>query len=209
MRPAACVRSSFAVGAGPDGTRSHRGGGEPYDACVDAHLPTPDLAAEDRLPADLLGALRRLPKAELHLHLDGSVRPATALALARERGIDLGPSVDVARARLVAPMPCPDQARLLDAFDLPIAILQDAESLARVTEELVADIAADGTRYAEIRWAPGLHTARGLALRDGIAAVARGASSIRSRLASSIWSTMRSSIDAPMFLNACVNSAVE
>ena len=47
--------------------------------------------------------------------------------------------------------------------------------LERVAAELVTDVAADGTRYAEIRWAPSLHTVRGLSLADGIAAVARGA----------------------------------
>ena len=76
---------------------------------------------------------------------------------------------------LVAPERCRDQADLLRAFDLPIAILQDAEALERVTHELVEDAASDGTVYVEIRWGPGLHLQRGLSLRDGIAAVARGA----------------------------------
>jgi adenosine deaminase len=123
-----------------------------------------------------LGALlRRMPKAELHLHLDGCLRPATALALARERG--LGEDLDLAgmRERLAGPAHATDQAELLRAFDLPIAIMQDAESLRRITAELVEDVASDGTRYAEIRWAPGLHMARGLSLADGIAAVVRGA----------------------------------
>jgi adenosine deaminase len=79
------------------------------------------------------------------------------------------------RARLIAPMPCASQDELLDAFDLPTSILQDAESIERATRELVDDVAADGTRYVEIRWAPTLHLARGLSLRDAIAAVARGA----------------------------------
>ena len=119
--------------------------------------------------------LPRMPKAELHLHLDGSLRPATALVLARERG--LGDGLDLAgmRERLAGPAHPTDQAELLRAFDLPIAIMQDAESLRRITAELVEDVASDGTRYAEIRWAPALHVSRGLSLSDGIAAVVRGA----------------------------------
>jgi adenosine deaminase len=123
-----------------------------------------------------LGALlRRMPKAELHLHLDGCLRPATALALARERGLDEGLDLAGMRERLAGPAHATDQAELLRAFDLPIAIMQDAESLRRITAELVEDVVSDGTRYAEIRWAPGLHMARGLSLADGIAAVVRGA----------------------------------
>jgi adenosine deaminase len=128
----------------------------------------------DTATADLLA---RLPKAELHLHLDGSMRPATALRLARQRRLDEGMSLARLSGRLRAAMPCRDQAELLSAFDLPIALLQDAEALERVTHELVEDVAADGTIYVEIRWAPSLHTRGGLALRDGIAAVVAGARS--------------------------------
>ena len=45
-----------------------------------------------------------------------------------------------------------DQAQLLAAFDLPIALMQDAASIERITHELVEDVATDGTRYVEIRW---------------------------------------------------------
>ncbi|MET0773232.1 MAG: adenosine deaminase [Candidatus Limnocylindrales bacterium] len=124
---------------------------------------------------DVADLLLRLPKAELHLHLDGSLRPATALRLARQRRLDEGMTLASMRARLQAPMPCRDQAQLLAAFDLPIALLQDAEALERVTHELVEDVAGDGTSYVEIRWAPSLHTRKGLSLRDGIAAVVAGA----------------------------------
>jgi len=126
--------------------------------------------------ATLNAWLEAMPKAELHLHLDGSLRPATALALARERTVDDLPS-DLAamRDRLVAPRRCADQAELLRAFDLPIALLQDAEALERTATELVEDVAADGTVYAEIRWAPSLHLERGLSLKDGIGAVILGA----------------------------------
>ncbi len=126
----------------------------------------------DPATADLL---RRLPKAELHLHLDGSLRPETALRLARQRRLDKGMSLAAMRARLRAPMPCRDQAELLAAFDLPIALLQDTEALERTTHELVEDVATDGTTYVEIRWAPSLHTRRGLSSREGIAAVVAGA----------------------------------
>lgn len=119
--------------------------------------------------------LEAMPKTELHLHLDGSLLIGTALELARSRGIDApttwGGMFDV----LVAPMPCRDQAELLRAFDLPIALLQDAEALERVARELVETKAADNVRYVEIRWGPLLHVRGGLSLEDGIEAVVRGA----------------------------------
>ena len=118
------------------------------------------------------GSLRRLPKAELHQHLDGAILPATAVELAADRGIDLG--LTEARSRLVAPPRCRDQAQLLEYFDLPILLLQTASALTRVTAELVEQMAADGVTYGEIRWAPRLHLAGGLDVEEVIAAVADG-----------------------------------
>lgn len=114
-----------------------------------------------------------MPKAELHLHLDGSLRVETAVELARTREVDAPRDVESMRAALVAPMPCRDQAQLLRAFDVPIALMQDADALERITDELIQSKAADGVRYVEIRWAPLLHTARGLSPSDVIGAVTR------------------------------------
>jgi adenosine deaminase len=116
--------------------------------------------------------LRDLPKAELHQHLDGALRPETAVELAAAIGTPL--TVDEARQRMVAPARCRDQAELLTYFDLPIALLQTAESLRRAAAELVQDLAADGVRYAEVRWAPRLHLSGGLSIAEVIEAVAGG-----------------------------------
>ncbi len=117
-------------------------------------------------------ALRALPKAELHQHLDGSVRPATAVELAEDAGVAL--DIDEARRRMVGPERCRDQAELLTYFDLPISLLQSADALERVTAELVEDLTLDGVRYAEIRWAPRLHLERGLSMTAVIEAVVAG-----------------------------------
>ncbi len=116
--------------------------------------------------------LRSLPKAELHQHLDGSMRPETAAELANELGIDL--TVDDARRRMAAPERCASQAELLTYFDLPISLLQTERALERTSAELVEDLATDGIRYAEIRWAPRLHLDEGLGVRAVLDAVGAG-----------------------------------
>jgi adenosine deaminase len=154
--------------------------------------PAPELALHD---ADVLGPyaaagpvgqdvrelVAEMPKAELHLHLDGSLRIDTALELARTRRVEAPRTRAGMVGALVAPPRCTDQADLLRAFDLPIALMQDAEALERIAAELVEDKAADGVRYLEIRWGPLLHVARGLTLDDGIVAVARGANTAAAR----------------------------
>lgn len=114
------------------------------------------------------------PKAELHLHLDGSVLVATALELARTRDVDAPRDEAAMRAALVAPAHGASQAELLRSFDLAIRLLQDRDALARVAAELVEAKAADGVRYVEVRWAPALHTGSGLSTAEVIAAVADG-----------------------------------
>ena len=116
--------------------------------------------------------IRRLPKAELHQHLDGSVRPQTAVELAADIGMSL--TLEEASRRMIGPERCADQAELLTFFDLPIALLQTAPALERAAAELVEDLAADGIRYAEVRWAPRLHLERGLSVSAVIDAVATG-----------------------------------
>ena len=85
------------------------------------------------------------------------------------------------RNLLVVPEQVDDQAVLLRAFDLPIALMQDAEAIERIAAELVEDKAADNVRYAEIRWAPLLHTRTGLTGRAVVEAVWRGARAAASR----------------------------
>jgi len=133
-------------------------------------------------PADLRALVRAMPKAELHLHLDGSLRAETAIEIARTRGIDGPRTFAGMRGALVGPAQATDQADLLRAFDLPIALLQDVEALERAAAELVEDKARDNVRYVEIRWGPLLHTAKGLRPREVVAATLRGAREAAHRL---------------------------
>jgi adenosine deaminase len=118
--------------------------------------------------------LRSLPKAELHCHLDGSLRPATLLELARESRID----VPAANAAELADYMHVTDARTLEdylkRFELTIAVLQTGEALERAAYELAEDAARDGVRYLEVRNAPILNTRRGLSPEASLEATIRG-----------------------------------
>jgi adenosine deaminase len=118
--------------------------------------------------------LHRMPKGELHVHLDGSLRPATMIDLARVSGIKL-PTQDP--AELAAWMLVSDARNLDDylaRFEYTIALLQTPEAIERVAYEMVADAAADGLRYLEVRYCPALSTRQGLSMDDAVAAEWRG-----------------------------------
>ena len=119
--------------------------------------------------------VKKLPKAELHCHLDGSLRVETILDIAAKEGVEL-PSTDpeILRSMLAVGADCPDLETYLKTFDITCSVMQSAESLRRVTYELAEDCAAENIRYLEIRFAPILHTNRGLKLVEVISAVLKG-----------------------------------
>ena len=106
--------------------------------------------------------LHRLPKAELHVHLDGSLRPATLLELARERDVELPASDAEGLARAMLVSGARNLEEYLEPFQLTLAVMQDAEAVERIAFELAEDHAAENVRYLELRFCPGLCTRRGL-----------------------------------------------
>ena len=115
------------------------------------------------------------PKTELHCHLDGSFRIETLYELANERGIELpGKTLQGYREWMNEHADAKDVNEYLQMFDWPTAVLQDKASLTRITKELIEDRAKEGLRYVEIRFAPQLHTQKGLTQKDAIEAVLEG-----------------------------------
>jgi adenosine deaminase len=118
--------------------------------------------------------IRRLPKTDLHVHLDGSLRLSTVVELARERRVQLPSATESGMRELVFRDQYENLNEYLRGFTYTVAVLQDHEALERAAFELCEDCQAEGVRYAEIRFAPQLHVRPGFGMDDAVRAVDAG-----------------------------------
>lgn len=120
--------------------------------------------------------IQRAPKVVLHDHLDGGVRPSTVLELAREINFTGLPTSDPDELRdwFVADAPGSDLVRYLEGFAFTTVVMQTRDQIERVASEAALDLARDGVVYAEIRFAPELHTRAGLTLNEVVTAALAG-----------------------------------
>jgi len=118
----------------------------------------------------------KIPKVELHLHLDGSLRPKTVRELAGAAPLD----------KLIAPDDCKSLNQYLEAFELPSKVLQSKAALQRVLQELLEDLAKEGVVYAEIRFAPSIHMRGGMTQDEVVRTLANVVNTSDSPLQSSL-----------------------
>lgn len=131
--------------------------------------------------------------ADLHRHLDGSLRPSTVAELAAREGLTVPPDLPFTRGMgLVA---------ALERFDFTLSLLQTADAVRRVASEICEDAAAEGVRTLEIRFAPQLHGARGMRLGDVIDAALEGCDGRAGILLCGLYG------EAPAMLRALVDAA--
>jgi adenosine deaminase len=133
-------------------------------------MVTPNVAAPPRHEE-----IRRAPKALLHDHLDGGLRPATIMELADAVGLAL-PATDVPGLAhwFSTAANSGSLERYLETFVYTVGVMQTPEALHRVARECALDLGADGVVYAEVRFAPEQHLERGLQLPEVVEAVLAG-----------------------------------
>jgi adenosine deaminase len=122
-----------------------------------------------------LAVFQKLPKTDLHVHLDGSLRLRTMLELAEQQGVKLPADTPEGLRRA---MHCGENTgsllEYLKAFDITLSVMQTEDALYRIAHELAEDGAAENVRYMEVRYSPMLHLRKGLGLVAVVEAVLAG-----------------------------------
>ena len=116
--------------------------------------------------------IEQMQKAVLHLHLDGSLRPETVYKWLKEQGKDV--DLEQIKKDLMVDKDCRDLNEYLQKFNLPLEVLQTEEHIEQATYELFEDLAKQNVIYAEVRFAPQLHTQEGLEYETIVEAAIRG-----------------------------------
>ena len=111
---------------------------------------------------------------ELHLHVDGSLTADDVIWMAKEEGVDIPSSREEVSNMLICPDHCEDLNRYLRCFKLPIAVMQQDNTVAYGVESLVSRLDAQRLLYAELRFAPQQHTKRGLTQEEIVKAAIMG-----------------------------------
>jgi adenosine deaminase len=134
-------------------------------------------ATSERKRPELTQAfLKSLPKTDLHVHLDGSLRVETILELADKYKVKLpADNAEALRNHVIkTPENCKSLPEYLEAFDVTCSVLQDPEALTRVAYELAEDCAAENVRYFEVRYSPILHQRKDMKLTTIVESVLEG-----------------------------------
>jgi adenosine deaminase len=120
--------------------------------------------------------IKRVPKALLHDHLDGGLRPETIIEIAQQIGYKKLPTDDPKKLADWFEESCNSHSlvRYLETFSHTIAVMQSQEAIIRVSRECAIDLARDGVVYAEVRGAPELFTEQGLSLDQVVEATLEG-----------------------------------
>jgi adenosine deaminase len=118
--------------------------------------------------------IRAIPKTDLHVHLDGSLRLSTLIDLARRQRVALPSFSEEGMRELVFKSSYADLNEYLQGFTWTLKVMQDLESIERTAYELAVDNCAEGVRYLEVRFAPQLHMSDSLGFDEVVSAVDRG-----------------------------------
>lgn len=128
----------------------------------------------DTPPAIPRELLRRLPKAELHCHLDGSVRPQTLIDLAAEHDVTMPRPDATALADFMTVRDARNLEDYLARFEVTLSVMQSASALERIAFELAEDAHNEGVLYLETRFSPVLNIKGGLKAHEVVEAVLKG-----------------------------------